>query len=469
MADSDQRLEDARARLDHEVARARRVGEDIAITRAVRDQIGTDNLLFHNATFWRWRDRGVWARIEDREVQQEIHRLLDARAFLTKFKRSTVDSVLDLLRTECYRPEHRWNTSNDGINTISGVLIWSDATKQWKRRPHRREDYAITQIPVAHAPEATAPRFLQFLEEIFANDTDAQKKAQCVLEFIGLSLITTCRFERFLLLIGGGANGKTVLLKVVESLVGPEMVCAVQPSQLDNRFQRAHLAGKLVNIVTEIAEGAEIADAQLKAIVSGELTTAEHKHRPPFDFHPFAKCWFATNHMPHSRDFSDALFRRALVLQFNQRFEGSRADPHLIEMLRGELSGILNLALEGIGCVYQRGQVIDPDSSLAAKKDWRLQCDQAAQFCEDNLQVESGASIASSYLYSMYRLWATEQGVNRMLGQKSLIQRLVARYGLELSRTETERMVNGVRQKLLIDRQAESRVLPFRQPRGDSA
>ena len=60
-------------------------------------------------------------------------------------------------------------------------------------------------------------------------------------------------YERFMLLIGGGANGKTVLLKVVEALVGSDMVCAVQPSQLDNRFQRGHMAGKLVNLVTEIA------------------------------------------------------------------------------------------------------------------------------------------------------------------------------------------------------------------------
>jgi hypothetical protein len=62
-----------------------------------------------------------------------------------------------------------------------------------------------------------------------------------------------------------------VLLKAVEEMAGAAMACAVQPSQLDNKFQRAHLAGKLVNIVTAIAEGAEIADAQLKAI--GSLVT----------------------------------------------------------------------------------------------------------------------------------------------------------------------------------------------------
>ena len=422
--------------------------EHISIARQVQHAIDRHNLLYHNASFWRWRERGVWAPIDDREVQQEIHKLLDAGASGLKFGRSTVDSVLDLLRTECYRAEHRWNTGADGINTISGVLEFDRARKSWSRWAHRREDLHITQIPIAYTPDAEAPRFLEFLEQIFEGDADARNKAQCLLEFIGVSLLTTCRYERFLLLIGAGANGKTVVLKVVEALVGADMVCAVQPSQLDNRFQRAHLAGKLVNIVTEIAEGAEIADAQLKAIVSGEITTAEHKHRPPFSFHPFAKCWFATNHMPHSRDFSDALFRRALVLQFNNRFNEGRADPHLIDKLRGELPGILNLVLEAAGCVIQRGQFTEPESSLAAKKEWRLQCDQAAQFFEDRLEASAGERTASREVYSDYRAWAEEQGVSRVLSQKGLLQRLVARYGLELVREKDARYVSGVIKRL---------------------
>ena len=52
-------------------------------------------------------------------------------------------------------------------------------------------------------------------------------------------------------------------MDTIAALVGPDHVAAVQPSQFENRFQRAHLQGKLVNLVSEIAEGHEIADAQL--------------------------------------------------------------------------------------------------------------------------------------------------------------------------------------------------------------
>jgi len=97
--------------------------------------------------------------------------------------------------------------------------------------------------------------------------------------------------------------------------------------------------------VTELKQGEVIADAELKAITSGEPATVEHKHRDPFVMRPFATCWFGTNHVPHTRDFSDALFRRAVVLQFNRTFAPHEQDPMLKTKLLAELPGILNLTL----------------------------------------------------------------------------------------------------------------------------
>jgi putative DNA primase/helicase len=436
--------------------------EHIAIARAVRARIGNEDLMFHAQTFWRWRHRGVWVRIEDREIQVEIHAVLDEGSYRSSFGRATVDSVMDLLRTEAYKPEHAFNACNDVINTTSGTVTWSPDLRNWSLQPHRRDDYLTVQIPVAYDPKAKCPRFLDFLTEVFAGDKDGADKALIAMEMIGYSLLTSCRFEKFILLIGSGANGKTVLLKALEALVGGAMVCAVQPSQLDNKFQRAHLAGKLVNIVTEIAEGAEIADAQLKAIVSGELTTAEHKHRNPFDFHPFATCWFATNHMPHSRDFSEAMFRRAIVLTFNNRFDGPECDPNLIDKLKAELPGILTLALGAVRGVILKGSFTDVASSQIAKREWQLNCDQAAQYFEERLQKVSGGKVGSTVLYQDYREWATEQGVNRFLTQKTLIQRLASRYGVAICRDMTHRYIEGAEFKSNVS----SNVVNFRDREG---
>lgn len=146
-----------------------------------------------------------------------------------------------------------------------------------------------------YTPETHAPRFELFLKEIFEGDADGEIKAQVLLEMMGYTFLSHCKYEKFIILVGNGANGKSVLLSVLTALIGAAFVSAVTPSQFGNRFQLAHLAGKMANIVTEISEGSDIEDGRLKAIVSGEVITAEHKHKPPFEFRPYATCWFGTN------------------------------------------------------------------------------------------------------------------------------------------------------------------------------
>jgi putative DNA primase/helicase len=249
------------------------------------------------------------------------------------------------------------------------------------------------------------------------------------------------------MLVGSGANGKSVLLSVVTALLGRANVTAVQPSQFDNKFQRAHLHGKLANIVTEIKEGAELPDDVLKGIVSGELTTAEHKLKPPFDFEPFVTCWFGTNHMPHSRDFSDALFRRAIVVTFNRKFYGEDRDPKLKDKLLEELPGILNMSLSGIADVFLN-DFIEPASCITAKKEWRLQCDQVGRFVEDCCEKVPGHFEESGYLFDLYRNWASSEGIMKPIAKNGLSTRLSAQgFVVGHNADKTKRGIHGIRIK----------------------
>ena len=428
--------------------------DHLTAARAVLVKIGCNNILATVSNVWLWDMRGRWRPISDRELKQIVQRNLEKES--EEIMRGLVDGVTDVLKSEIFRTEHEWNRSQDTINVQNGELRRNGTG--WELLPHCREHYLTTQLPVLYDPKATCPRFSQFLQEIFKGDTDGESKAQALLEMMGYSLTCDTRYERFALLIGSGANGKSVVMEVIRLLVGSENVAAVQPSQFENRFQRGHLHLKLVNLVTEIAEGSEIADAELKAIVSGELTTAEHKHQPPFDFRPYATCWFGTNHMPHTRDFSDALFRRALVMPFNRKFKTEKdadpkekADPNLKEKLAGELSGILNLALQAYGEVLKRGSFTDPESCLRAKEEWRIEADQVAQFMGDRCEMLAGAQVASSVLYLAYKNWAGDAGISRLLNRKNFTNRVLRRGGQLCKGTGGVRMIAGVRLKSMVE------------------
>jgi putative DNA primase/helicase len=392
--------------------------DHLATARAVVSVLGQENIFFSLGSLWYWKDDGVWHQIDDRVIKQLIHQLTAEEQLTTPI----VSSVVDMVKTETTRTDVPFDNNPTFINCLNGELSYIDGV--WKINPHNREHYRTCILPVIYDPTAEAPRFRKFLAEIFAGDDDCEEKIAVVEEAIGYTLIPSCHLEKFLMLIGSGANGKSVLLGVLEKLVGVKNTSAVQPEQFDNRFQRAHLFKKLANIITEIKEGGEIADAQLKSLTSGELTTAEDKFKPPFDFKPYATHWFGTNHLPHTRDFSDALFRRGIILTFNNKFDGQRRDVRLSEKLKAELSGIFNLALEGLARLNRYDQFTECASSNQALNLWRMEADQAAQFVEDCCELEADSSTASGELFRAYVAWADSNGIRHKLAHKTLTQRL---------------------------------------------
>ena len=278
--------------------------------------------------------------------------------------------------------------------------------------------------------------------DFFAEDEDGVEKAVILLEGLGYSLITSCPFDKFFMLIGSGANGKSVFLKVLAALVGPKSICAVQPSQFSNRFQLAHLQSRLVNIITEISKASVLADAELKAIVSGELITVEHKMKDPFEIRPYATCWFGMNHLPHTRDFSFAMLRRARILQFNNRFVGDKCIPELEKQLIPELPGILNMALKALAGVFERGAFTTCKSVEEANKMWKYEADQVAQFASEACEEDPKYEVAVSHLYTKFKEWTTDAGIQKTVGRSEFSRRL-GELGFKSSRIK-----GGVRTRL---------------------
>lgn len=411
------------------------------IASKIVEHYGAENIFNTEVFIWRWNGKGLWQKTDDREIKRSIHKTMNG----ADISKGVVESILDLTKTEIYRPKHQFDVDTTAINCLSGELHWTGT--RWELREHKRENYRTTQIPVAYDAEATAPRFEQFFMEVFEKDSDQAEKTFLVCEGLGYSLLSSTEYEKFFLLIGPGANGKSVLMDTLAALVGRDNVAAVQPSQFENRFQRAHLHCKLVNLVTEIAEGHEIADAQLKAIVSGELNTVEFKHKPPFDFQPYATCWFGSNHMPHTRDFSDALFRRAVIIPFNRTFAEHEQDKHLKAKLKTELPGILNLALEAMAGVLNRGEFTKTESCERAKQEWRLNCDQVQQFVNDECILKAGIETPSSDIFKAYEEWAKEAGIKRTVNRNNFTARM-CRLGAERAKgTGGVRLLAGVKLK----------------------
>lgn len=414
------------------------------LARFIINELKPENILSTTAHLWAWRGKGYWEAMPDLASKQMIqHRLEEYGKRVT---RGLVDAVYSILKNEVFAEQHEWDLNPDIINVANGDLRFDG--EKWIREPHKRENYRTTQIPHKYDPNATCPKFEKFLDEIYNGDLDGFLKKQVLFETMGYTLTNTTKFEKFIILIGRGSNGKSVVLEIIRALLGANNVSAVQPAEFSDRFKRAHMHRKLGNLVTEVAKGGVISDAELKAITSGELITADHKNQPPFDFKPYCTCWFGTNHMPRTKDFSDALYRRAIVLTFNRKFiEGENADPNLKTALISELPGIMKLALDAYGEVLKRGSFTEPPSSKAAKEAWRADEDHVRNFVVDCCEMKLGYKIDSKSIYVSYRKWAEDEGIRHLLERNEFSSRLFS-LGCEKGRKNGGgRLIKGIRLK----------------------
>ena len=421
--------------------------DDNWLSSALIEKFGLDNLFHCDAGTYHFED--CWQRLDTLKLQNmvrsEIASLNEARGALNlpsfAITANRVQSVMKLMLMQVHRNDLRFNLGEaDTVGCLNGDVVLQDGT--WRLEAPKREHYRLCRIPHAYDPLATAPRFDVFLDEVFHPDEDREDKKELFLQMLGYALMTHCRHELFLIFVGEGANGKSVALRVVEELAGLQNSAAVHPNLLGISHQRAQLDQKLVNIVSEGEQGGRLPAAELKALVSGETMTVDRKFEHPFEMTPFATFFWATNHMPHPSDYSDAIFRRAGILTFNRTFQLHERDTQLIGKLRQEMPGILNMALKAYARAVERGFVA-PRSSQRAKQDWRIQSDSVAQWLSE-CDMAEGASLGVQDCYGAYRSWSASMGLSQPPSMKAFSQR-VQKHGVEKRRTSEGVVLIGLK------------------------
>lgn len=407
-----------------------------------------DKFISNRGDFWAFsEDAGIWQRVPTEMLHRRIQEV--CRQFSIAANSSRITGAEKMAHGVHYRDVEWDATDPRAIAVQNGVLVYRN--HKWKLTPYRAQDYRRISLPITYDPNAKCPRFMQYLKEVFAGADDAQARIRALVEFMGLSLTATTEYERAILLLGRGGNGKSKVLNMVQAMVGPDYRAAVELSQLDNRFQQSHLDGKLINVMSETSTDGAMPDATIKKIISGETLTAERKFKDAFDFRPTCKLWLATNHLPSTKDFSDGLFRRFTILQFPNRFDDRPdVDTELDAKLKAETSGVLNFCLDALASVYDRHRLTTPASSTEIAQGWRLSSDQVVQFLDEAVVLDNAARTPSNDIYQLYTAWAAQAGIRRTLNRKNLTLRLEA-HGMEYGKFRGTRTIFGIRERLASD------------------
>lgn len=263
-------------------------------------------------------------------------------------------------------------------------------------------------------PTATCPRFLQYLEEVQPNEEN-RKMLQMM---TGLLLLPDTSYNVAFFLYGQGGTGKTVMINVLEGLLGKDNSCCVPLANFAGRFDKIHLTEKLANLVGDMPimpESGRIADMEglFKSVTSGDEIFVERKFVDSKMARVTARCVFATNEMPHFSDRSNGVWDRLRLIPFNVVMRNTeKQDPRLIDKLLEERSGILNWALRGLAELREHTVFPQSEESRQAVEQLRSESDHEATFLGETILSDPEGKVNSMPLYTAYRRWCQENGYN---------------------------------------------------------
>jgi putative DNA primase/helicase len=390
------------------------------------------------------RTRGQLAQgIADKELQEAVRKWALASESATK-----IEAMIRLARAQpsLILPASARDERTDVIAAANGVLIHLPTGDTRELTP---ADHCLRALAVAYDPNATCPRFMRALDEIFDGDVALISYWQ---RWMGYVLTGHVREQQALLLYGDGANGKSTLLEVIALLLGDYAASApfalFDASRHDQtaQYEFARLQGKRFIAIIETPEDSFLHEARLKAATGGDAIPARHPYGRPFDFWPSWKIAFALNHLPAVRGADRGIWRRLRPIPFRRSFERS-GDPHLLSRLKTELPGILNWALAGARQWYEHGLGEVPTAVTQCLTEYQERSNAVLLWFSDCCIADASAETASAEVYSSYREWCETNGERarsaRWLGAqlKQMGYEIVTRRAGEVTR----KVVRGVR------------------------
>ena len=304
------------------------------------------------------------------------------------------------------RDKYLFNCHNGTINLRTGEF-----------RPHTPDDRLTKLTEVDYDPDATCPRWLTFMDEVFEGDKDRIRYLQ---KAIGYAMSGDTRLECMFILYGPTSrNGKGTTMETVLRILGeygrtakPEMLSkkgfadSSGPSEDVARLNGA----RMVNVSEP--EKSMVIDASLTKQMTGNNTlTARYLRENSFEFKPQFKLFIDTNHLPQISDMTLFESDRIRIIPFNRHFEENERDIDLKSFFAKpeNLSGILNWCLEGFR-LYQKEGLKMPESVASATQEYRDRSDRISMFTKQCLERKAGQELRSSAIYTRYKDWCSENG-----------------------------------------------------------
>ena len=371
-----------------------------------KEIISQHKLLYHpRISFFEYNGK-CWDMKEEKEIENYISKALGI--YTTG---SRIASVLRIIQS--LTVTNKLFNMNPVVNFINGTIELTETEPYYYFREHSDTDLCTYCLDYPYMPDAVSPKWLEFIDTVTDNDG---RRASFLQEFAGYVLQNDSNLHRAAVLVGSGANGKSVYFNTLTNVFGFSNVQHIEASDLADKFQLINLQSAMLNISEEVKNDITNSEAMIKKIVSGDTVTACYKQKPFINFKPRTKLILSLNNFPKFSDKSDGITRRLSFVEFPLKFVEVPKEPNerlidrTLESTFAEishLSGIFNWVLDGYIMVRRCGYLTETYEHQTVLDEFKEDSDPTITFVR---QLELEYRISYSTLYDRYKFWCEDNG-----------------------------------------------------------
>lgn len=341
------------------------------------------------------------------------------------------EDIFKQFMADAYLPTPKTKKDSVLINLQNGTF--EITSKKRELRDFDPKDFITHQLPFEYIPQANAPLFQNYLNEVLPDP----EKQKVLAEYCGYIFIkpSVLKLEKMLILYGTGANGKSVFFEIISALLGSQNISnySLQSLTNENGYFRAKIANKLVNYASEI--NGKLESATFKQMASGEPLEARLPYGEPFTLHEYAKLIFNCNELPKDVEHTEAFFRRFLIIGFDVTIPEENQDKELSnKIIETELSGVFNWILQGLDRLLSQRNFTRCKAIEEARNNYKSESDSVKMFMEEfgyERCTENFTFIQD--MYPQYRMFCIDEGVPPVK-KTNFIKRL-SHHGVHVKRT----------------------------------
>lgn len=327
----------------------------------------------------------------------------------------------------------------DTENIVSGLCLQNGVLdlSTFRLYEHGPQYFFTWKLQVNWCGPSECPEFDRFIEYVTGGDPVLKQRFW---EALGYVLVPNDnRAKRFIIMVGFGDTGKSVLGEVIRAFFDPDAVGSVDIFKMGDRFSLSTLVHKLVNISMDLSDAAlnEQAVSIIKQITGRDLVQIEEKYKTPYSAIINCKLIFGTNHMLRVCSQDLAFARRILYLPFNYPVPLEKQDRFLLNKLMAERPGILYKALLAYRSLVARGYVFAGDDIYDMTRAYQPaeqvadQMDTLEQFIHQHCAEAADGFVTTEELYENYLMFChslQQEGINNKQTFSAKFNALIKRY-----------------------------------------